>query len=76
MGPGEPDVHVGWTRELWQAIRPSATGGAYLNFLAADDQDRAKLAYGDAHYARMVELKRKYDPSNVFRLNQNVSPGA
>jgi FAD/FMN-containing dehydrogenase len=76
MGPGEPEVHVEWTREIWRAMRPSATGAAYLNFLAGDDQDRAKQAYGDANYARLVELKRKFDPSNVFRFNQNVSPAA
>ena len=54
------------------AMRPHTTGAAYLNFTA--DDDRVRGAYGEEKYARLVELKDRYDPDNVFRLNQNIKP--
>jgi FAD/FMN-containing dehydrogenase len=66
--------HVQWTREFWTAMRPFGTGGTYANFLTADDgQDRARAAYG-ASWPRLVALKARYDPSNLFRVNQNIPP--
>ena len=73
-GPEGSDVHVGWVRELRQAIQPWATGAVYLNFLGEDGPDRVRAAYGAGKYARLAELKRAYDPDNFFRINQNIRP--
>jgi FAD/FMN-containing dehydrogenase len=70
-------THVRWVRELWNAIQPFSTGDVYVNYLGTEiDEgcDRVKAAYGADQYARLVALKRKYDPENVFRLNQNIKP--
>jgi FAD/FMN-containing dehydrogenase len=72
-GAGEP--HIAWTRALWEALRPYSSGGVYVNFLGAEGADRVREAYGEANYARLVALKRRYDPENVFRINQNISLG-
>lgn len=73
--PKDSEEHIGWAREFWSAVQPHSTGGVYVNFLSDDDgEDRVKAAYGPEKYARLVELKDKYDPSNFFRLNQNIKP--
>ncbi len=63
---------IQWAREFFDATAPHATGGVYVNFIP-DDEDRVREAYG-VNYDRLVELKGKYDPGNLFRLNQNVKP--
>ncbi|HET8818699.1 MAG TPA: FAD-binding oxidoreductase [Xanthomonadaceae bacterium] len=63
-----------WTREVHRAMAPYATGGVYANMLADDEADRIGAAYG-ARYARLRELKRRWDPGNVFRSNHNIDPG-
>lgn len=64
-----------WTHDLWTAIRPFSTGGVYVNFLSADEgQDRVRAAYGEEKYERLVGLKNQYDPTNLFRQNQNIKP--
>jgi hypothetical protein len=74
LEPKESHRHVRWTREFWQAMRPFSTGGVYLNFLSADEgEERVRAAYG-ANYERLVDLKNKYDPTNLFRVNQNIKP--
>lgn len=66
--------HMEWTRTFWSAMRPHATGGVYINFLSQDEgEERVRAAYG-ANYQRLVALKNKYDPANLFRLNQNIKP--
>jgi FAD/FMN-containing dehydrogenase len=65
---------IGWTRDFWEAVRPHATGRLYVNFLGEEGQDRVRAAYGAAKYERLRALKRTYDPTNCFRLNQNVAP--
>jgi FAD/FMN-containing dehydrogenase len=76
LDPRESEVHVRWVRELWQAMRPHATGGVYVNDvgLEADDgAEQIRAAYG-ASYQRLSELKRRYDPKNLFGHNQNIKP--
>jgi FAD/FMN-containing dehydrogenase len=65
---------IGWARELFQATTPFATGGAYVNFMTQEEQDRVRSAYG-SNFPRLATLKKKYDPNNLFRLNQNIQPG-
>ena len=72
----ETDRHVAHTRELWEAMRPFTHGGAYVNFLGDEGVDRVRDAYGDAKFRRLQQLKRLYDPDNVFRLNQNIPPAS
>jgi FAD/FMN-containing dehydrogenase len=71
---GESDFWVGWARELRDAIAPHATGGVYANFLAREESGRVPSAHGVVNHARLRELKRKYDPKNIFRLNPNIVP--
>jgi FAD/FMN-containing dehydrogenase len=69
----EADRHITWTREFFDALQPHAGDHVYVNFLGDEGADRVRAAYG-SNYERLVELKRAYDPTNVFRLNQNIPP--
>jgi Berberine and berberine like. len=69
----EDERHIAWARAFWAAMRPFATGGVYVNNLGEEGEDRVRAAYG-ANYARLAALKAKYDPDNLFRLNQNIRP--
>ena len=60
-------------REFFRASTPFASGGSYVNFMTEDEGDRVKAAYG-GNLARLQEIKRRYDPENVFHVNQNVKP--
>ena len=72
--PRNRDAIVRWTREYWDAVHPFGAGGAYVNFLMGDEgQDRVRATYR-GNYDRLVELKRRYDPQNRFRVNQNIAP--
>jgi len=62
-----------WTREYWSALHPFSAGGAYVNFLMEEGQDRVKAAYRE-NYDRLAKIKSKYDPTNLFRVNQNIKP--
>ncbi len=65
---------TGWTKAYWQALQPYSQGGSYVNFMMDDEGDgRLKATYGD-NYERLVALKGKYDPTNFFRVNQNIRP--
>ncbi|TJW13278.1 MAG: FAD-binding oxidoreductase [Mesorhizobium sp.] len=65
-----------WTKTYWEAVHPFDLGGAYPNFMMDDEGDaRLKAAYGD-NYDRLATLKKKYDPTNLFRVNQNIRPTA
>lgn len=70
--PGDNEQHIDWARGLFAALQPYAHG-AYINFLGDEGQERVRAAYGP-NYARLVALKNKYDPTNLFRLNQNIRP--
>ena len=68
---------IQWAREVWEAMRPFTTEDVYVNYLGQETDegvDRVKAAYGPEKYQRLVALKNKYDPANLFRLNQNIKP--
>ena len=67
-------AHIAWTRSLFEGMKPFSEGKVYVNFLMDEGQDRVRAAYGPEKYERLVAIKRRYDPYNVFRLNQNVKP--
>ncbi len=70
------DAHVAWAKELGEDMKPHTTSGAYLNFMSDDAEDRVRSTYGPEKYARLVALKDKYDPQNLFRLNANIRPSS
>ena len=71
----QDQVCIAWARAFYDASAPFATGGVYVNFMPEDEAQRVrKGAYG-ANYDRLVKVKEKYDPKNLFRLNQNITPG-
>jgi FAD/FMN-containing dehydrogenase len=75
--PDEAEACVRWAHEFWEAMQPYSAGGVYVNYLGRDadeEVDRIKAAYGSNKYERLVALKKKYDPTNLFRLNQNIKP--
>ncbi|MFF2192507.1 FAD-binding oxidoreductase [Streptomyces sp. NPDC058157] len=74
-GPEGFEAEREWARGLWSALAPYQTG-VYSNFLMEEGEDRVAQAYGEAKYRRLRELKRHYDPGNLFRLNQNIPPAA
>ena len=63
-----------WVRDFWSALEPHHTGGVYVNFLMNEGEDRVRESYGPEKYDRLKALKRRYDPDNLFRLNQNIPP--
>jgi FAD/FMN-containing dehydrogenase len=73
--PAEDEVNIQWARDFWQAMQPFTRPGVYVNYLQADEQDRIRAAYGDK-YDRLATLKATYDPTNLFRMNQNISPAS
>jgi FAD/FMN-containing dehydrogenase len=74
--PRDPEKHIQWTRDFEAAMRPFSTGGVYVNFLGEEGEDRVRAAYGPEKYARLAALKKKYDPTNFFLMNQNIKPAA
>src|SRR5215207_3392088 len=73
--PSDSEENIQWTRAFFEAMQPFFETGVYVTNLGEEGEDRVKEAYG-AHYERLVALKDKYDPTNLFRLNQNVKPAA
>jgi FAD/FMN-containing dehydrogenase len=74
--PANADKITRWCKDYFNALHPYAHGGgAYVNFMMEEGQDRIKAAYGD-NYDRLVVIKTKYDPKNIFRVNQNIKPAA
>jgi FAD/FMN-containing dehydrogenase len=71
--PAADERCIGWARSLFQAAAPFSTGSVYVNFLTQDEGDRVRAAYG-GNYDRLVALKTTYDPTNLFRVNQNIRP--
>ena len=75
LEPAEDENELAWARGLRDAMEPFATGGTYVNFLGVGDA-RVRDAYDAERYARLVDLKRRWDPTNAFHLNQNIAPAA
>jgi Berberine and berberine like len=71
--PREGGALTAWAKGYWEAMRPYTLGGAYVNFMMDEGLDRVKATYRD-NYARLAEIKRRYDPDNFFRINQNIRP--
>ncbi len=69
-------ANIAWTREVWAAMQPFATEAVYVNYLDTDDTDRVQAAYEPGTFGRLQFLKRRYDPDNVFRVNQNIGPAS
>jgi len=69
----DDDTCIAWARDCFKDSSPHATGGAYINFMTEEETDRIRAAYGPG-YDKLVAIKKKYDPNNLFRLNQNISP--
>lgn len=67
------DAERQWARDYWSALAPHHTS-VYVNFLMEEGEERVRQAYGDGKYDRLKTLKRKYDPTNFFTLNQNIKP--
>jgi len=67
-------VHRAWVDELWRAVRPLGSG-VYVNFLEEEERERIFQAYPGPTYARLAAVKKRYDPDNFFRINQNIPPG-
>jgi FAD/FMN-containing dehydrogenase len=70
----DADRHIDWARDFFDSMQPHAGERVYVNFLGEEGGNRVRQAYGDRQYERLVELKRAYDPTNFFRLNQNIEP--
>jgi FAD/FMN-containing dehydrogenase len=73
--PSEDAARVAWARDVYAAFEPMSTGGTYVNFMSEGD-DRLVAAYGADKYERLTRLKETWDPTNTFRLNQNIRPGS
>jgi FAD/FMN-containing dehydrogenase len=73
--PADNERNIRWVREYSEALRPHSEKGGYVNFMSGDDQDRVRINYG-GNYERLVEVKTRWDPGNLFRMNKNVAPRA
>ncbi|MGO4304452.1 FAD-binding oxidoreductase [Cupriavidus sp. RAF12] len=71
--PANNDRIVQWAKDYWLALHPHSAGGGYINMMMDEGNDNVKAAYRD-NYAQLAEIKRKYDPANLFRVNQNIRP--
>ncbi|MBA4054684.1 MAG: oxidoreductase [Marivirga sp.] len=71
--PTNADKLSEWANDYWAAVHPFSAGGAYVNFMMEEGQDRVQASY-QGNYKRLVEIKSKYDPTNFFRVNQNIKP--
>ena len=74
--PADAERNVAWARSTSAAAKPYTTGQVYVNYIGVGEAgDRVRAAFGPEKFARLVDIKRKYDPDNLFRINQNISPG-
>jgi len=73
--PANNDRLIEWARNYWEALHPHSAGGAYVNFMMDEGEERVKATYRE-NYERLAAVKAKYDPANFFRVNQNIRPSA
>ena len=73
--PANKEKITKWTKDYFDALHPFSAGGAYVNFMMEEGEDRVKATYGN-NYERLVAIKNKYDPNNLFRVNQNIRPSS
>ena len=73
--PAQRDQIATWCKDYWSALHPHSAGGAYVNFMMDEGQERVQASYRDNH-ARLASIKAKFDPGNLFRVNQNIRPAA
>jgi FAD/FMN-containing dehydrogenase len=71
--PKNKETITNWTKEYFDALHPFSAGGAYVNFMMEEGQERAKASFG-GNYNRLAAIKKKFDPTNFFRVNQNIRP--
>jgi FAD/FMN-containing dehydrogenase len=71
--PGKAGEISAWAKDYWDALHPYSAGGAYVNFMMDEGQERVRATYRD-NYTRLVEVKKRYDPDNLFHVNQNIRP--
>ena len=71
--PAQRDEIATWCKDYWSALHPHSAGGAYVNFMMDEGQERVQASYRDNH-ARLASIKAKFDPGNLFRVNQNIRP--
>jgi FAD/FMN-containing dehydrogenase len=71
---GDDSTNIAWTRETFRCMKPSFGPGGYVNYMGGDEpEDRVAASYGP-NYQRLREVKRRYDPRNLFHMNQNILP--
>ena len=73
--PANVDAIRRWSVDYQEALHPHSAGGAYVNMMMDEGQERVRASYGD-NYDRLAQIKAKYDPDNAFRVNQNIQPKA
>jgi FAD/FMN-containing dehydrogenase len=71
--PAHNEKMTEWAKEYWSDLHPYSAGGAYVNFMMEEGIERVQATYRD-NYARLAAIKAKYDPGNLFRVNQNILP--
>ena len=71
--PANKEKISNWARDYWTALHPYSAGGAYVNFMMDEGEDRIRATYGE-NYDRLARIKKRYDPANFFRVNQNIKP--
>jgi hypothetical protein len=71
--PANSPRTIAWSKEYWRALHPYSAGGAYVNMMMEEGQERVQAAYRD-NYQRLAQIKARYDPQNLFRVNQNIKP--
>ncbi len=71
--PANAGLITQWARDYWEALHPTSAGGAYINFMMSEGQERIRAAYR-GNYQRLAQIKYRYDPDNIFHLNQNIQP--